>query len=1387
MQYAELLSSLQNIGKDPSRLIFEDELTGLPNRRFLLNYLQQKVKWDALKEHPLSLLMMDLDHFKQINDVHGHLCGDQALAQVARLLKEVAGDEGVPIRYAGDEFMVLMPGWTKQNALKVGEEILKRARAEPLHLEEEAQDLPYTFSIGVASAPEDAKDGKGLIQKADAALYFAKQSGRDRLANAADLTLQDVFGKAALHYLENANVVGRRGQLTQVAESFEKFLQGQSRCVIIEGPGGMGKTTFLDSIRRTLAENEIPLAKLSGIHKEQFRPYYLATNLVVALLNQRQDKGAGVLESLSSEEIAYLAHILPQLEAAQETQLQEDEATQREGIFSTLIHFIPKLLDFRPLIVLVDDLQFADEATLLLLRRMMLRGEVPLFFCGTTTGTVSLDVAEPAVPLQRFYSAYRQELRIGKVMLKPLTVSDIGSHLRGLFPQVTVPAGFEENVAEVTQGNPLFLGEILRKLVLDQKIVLTGQRWVVRRLEEGYLPRSLEEIVSQKISALDEESRQLLAQASTFGEDVSLSFLTGSSEKDETKVEEFVDKAVALGLLSSDFQYNDETIRFLSKRVLEITYGGIQEDRKQALHERIGNYQENLHHQRLLPSASYLAYHFKRSANQGKARTYEKLEAAYNQKVFSAEEAVSYSGDLPDETEPDIPLDPASLPHIPVVTRGLLTAVRNIKLYPPESKSIADANLKLVEAIGLVLTKNERLHLAQEEHVFLVNGEEADVGEYKFVAEAFLEFLSSFELMGIAFRKGFTEQELKAVLSGLARFKPSETMDQRFWEHFCSQQNLVNIRLKQVRYTERGARDEEPTHALLAEQKIEREDIRDIHEIIRCLLSTARNIKLYPLKSRTITTSIEQLVEALQKFLSRRPSLTLARASESLLVNGEKIDTSEFKAVADGFMEFLKSIELNSLTFLGHPSAHEVETFISSLPQLPNEMGPEFWKGFAKERGITRILFNVYVYEVLVEPASVDPGEESTEAEQPEQHTEEPFETFFETMPSRVSDLLLRGDTGVVQRMVARAFRDLQKRDPVVREKVVNVCRTALEKLPLGFKQDFTKLIADPLLLELGEETDSKIFGVIAVNLRSMAENLIRFAEYVLASRIFFQLRRRQESLEETEDARAQKLAKILERKLDLQIQKLVMDDLRSGDATRQQNVAKLLGSMGRSAIPLLVDIVKQEKQLRVRQIAAGLLAELGEKAARALKSALVLEITPEERLRILEVIDTVSQTLDTELAFALSDKNAVIRQAAFRLAERLDDKAVGPLLMEFAASFESAVAIGAIKCLGKLQPEGATELLVSVLMSTKETEKAVACCQALGQIEDPNSIESLAKILGQKGLFLVTKRWNGEVRGAAAYALRQIPDSRVANVLKPLANDRDPRVKQVARTFVKR
>ncbi|MEK6618650.1 MAG: GGDEF domain-containing protein, partial [Nitrospirota bacterium] len=158
MAFDDLISSLQHLGKDPSRLIFEDELTGLYNRRFLYNYFEHKVPWDELEDRTLSLIMMDLDYFKQINDAYGHQSGDQALVLVAGLLKEVAGKDGLPIRYAGDEFMILLPESPKPVAMEMSERLVERIHRQPLTVGGQTT-LPLTLSIGVASAPDDAETG----------------------------------------------------------------------------------------------------------------------------------------------------------------------------------------------------------------------------------------------------------------------------------------------------------------------------------------------------------------------------------------------------------------------------------------------------------------------------------------------------------------------------------------------------------------------------------------------------------------------------------------------------------------------------------------------------------------------------------------------------------------------------------------------------------------------------------------------------------------------------------------------------------------------------------------------------------------------------------------------------------------------------------------------------------------------------------------------------------------------------------------------------------------------------------------------------------------------------------------------------------------------------
>ncbi|UCG14200.1 MAG: diguanylate cyclase [Deltaproteobacteria bacterium] len=1443
MEYKDLHYFLQNVGKDPSQLIFEDELTGIYNRRFLLNFFQYKVAWDSLESQPVSLLMMDVDHFKKINDTHGHEVGDQTLIWIANLIREVSDNDGLPIRYAGDEFMILLPRVGKEKALQTGEQLLQRLREESLQPSGIDGDLHITLSIGVASAPDEAENGKALIQKADTALYYAKKSGRNQLANAGAVAPQEVFSKTALHQLDSATIVGRGTQLARVAKALRKLSQRQCQFLIVEGAAGMGKSEFLEAIRRNIARTKIKQIVVSGMPQEGFRPYYLTTNILVELLNQRRDKGAAILDSLTAREVNYLSHILPQLGEPEHLDDDEDEKDLREGIFTTLVHIIPRLVDSRPLILLVDDLYFSDEATLIVMRQLLIRKDMPLLICGTTSDIQPDRAQGQQSPLERFFADYHQELEIDKLTLTPLGPEDIARQLHTLFPQVGLPEGFEEVLAQVTHGNPLFVSEILGKLVQDGKIALVGQQWIIEPLEEGYLPRSLEEIISQKIAALDQESRQLLDQASAFGENVSLSTLTGSFENRETKVLEFVDQAVAQGLVTSDFQMNDDTIRFLGKRVLDITYGAIQEEQKQELHERIGAYQETLYSQRLLPSAATLAYHFQRSANQVKAQLYQESFQAHNKKIFNAQEAKQYTGEKVEDGAPeDSPLDADSLSMIPDVIRMLLTTVRNIKLYPPGSNAIVTTTGQLREAVDKVLANNERLNIIHSEDALMVNGEPLDVSEFKSIADAFTKFLSRMDLRGVAFSKGLNERELKVMLEALGRIS-RKMIDRGFWKRFVAEQRLVHVEMKQIRYTKMAEQDDAPgdqenlqgdgwpapagdpsTRVVAGEQALDEHDLDQIPKVIRCLLTAASNIKLYPPESKAITLSIDELRLALQDILDKRPALTLARVGEALLVNGEKIDTTDFKTLADGFLNLLGTFALSSLSFLQQVSPEELKTFVAVLGQLPvDRLDSRTWQSVARERKLSGILFNQRLYGILQEQPGIGSGqpksiedlvaetdretreplpsveadlasqvavelemETSPEEPQFEERVADVSEASLDAMAEQLTDHLLKGEEKQFREKINQLFHEFADQTPQIRAKVILVCRTLLEDLGPVPRLQSLDLLTDPVLIVFKKEEDPQLLGEMGALLSKATANLIQLGDYQRATRILTYLRKRQRQMEDSQDGRALPRGLVFLEALDSETQRMLLEDLKSREPDRQQQAAQLLGSLGTVAVPLLIEVIKQEDDLRLRQVASRLLAGLGPEAAKLLKRELVLEGLAEERVRILEVIDSVTSDLKTELAYALADQAPQVRRAAFRLAERMDDEQISSLLLDYAKHENSSMAVVAIKSLGKLKPEGATGVLVSLLESAKDTERVIACSRALGQIGDPAAIEPLAKIMSPGSFLSFRKKRSSLVRATAAFALAQIRHPQVVEVFAPYVEDRDPRVRQVAQGFVR-
>lgn len=157
-----------------------DALTQTYNKGYILETLEAEFRKAQVLHTPLSVLMVDLDHFKQINDLRGHDAGDQVLIDVSQLLKKTLdGTRAVLGRFGGEEFLVLLPGTDKPAALCLAEDI--RLRVQQQTVMYDARRISVTTSVGVASTVAATESARELFKQADRALYQAKTAGRNRV------------------------------------------------------------------------------------------------------------------------------------------------------------------------------------------------------------------------------------------------------------------------------------------------------------------------------------------------------------------------------------------------------------------------------------------------------------------------------------------------------------------------------------------------------------------------------------------------------------------------------------------------------------------------------------------------------------------------------------------------------------------------------------------------------------------------------------------------------------------------------------------------------------------------------------------------------------------------------------------------------------------------------------------------------------------------------------------------------------------------------------------------------------------------------------------------------------------------------------------------------
>ncbi len=173
----EFIASSLGVLKRAERNANTDALTGVNNRHGMQSLFARELERSQRDAAPVALMMIDVDHFKRLNDRHGHVAGDSILAMVAAILREHLRPTDLIARFGGDEFSVMLPSTTAEQTLQTAERL--RRALQNAHIEN--TEVPITISVGVTIAsPHD--DLESLVQRADVAMYQAKAKGRDRVA-----------------------------------------------------------------------------------------------------------------------------------------------------------------------------------------------------------------------------------------------------------------------------------------------------------------------------------------------------------------------------------------------------------------------------------------------------------------------------------------------------------------------------------------------------------------------------------------------------------------------------------------------------------------------------------------------------------------------------------------------------------------------------------------------------------------------------------------------------------------------------------------------------------------------------------------------------------------------------------------------------------------------------------------------------------------------------------------------------------------------------------------------------------------------------------------------------------------------------------------------------
>lgn len=766
-----------------------DDLTQIFNRRYLSEQVPQQLVQAKKKDQTIAFFMIDMDEFKGINDTYGHQAGDDALVHFSKILVEKIHPEGTAIRYAGDEFVLLVPGLDKHKARDLGTEIQQKTTESPFKVGN--KQLTLSCSAGVSLYPKDGKKWKTLFKKADEALYAAKQWGRGRVIPYPDAG--KFMTPAKLDSILAAPPIVGRDEIVQFLDKQFSKKGNPSIFPVFLGSDGTGKTRLIQYVEEIAREKVAFILLAKGYPFWQTEKYGSLFAALGSLFENDQQISDYVFYKLDDKDKLILKPNLYPWEVKEVKAEKEDMESDRSALFAALTQTFFILREIGDGLVLLDDADQIDLPSLQLLdSQFKAENDNRLFFVSSVNSPELASGEENMMLLLDSMPEVISNSEVKKYELNPLSLEHINILSTKVFDGKTLPTKSTEALMRNSAGNPLFIVETLSYLLQKGKIEAKGYEWDLSSVKPEDIPLSLSDLIEQRLMLMDQEAINALKLASILGEKINPQQLAEMSKLKVQQVLNILSKARRL-LIIEETPIPDEFI-FAHRMGRTVLYSLMSEKERKNYHNLAAEIEKKYASGSLERVVGRLAYHLQNSDQMDKATEMFSVMRNQMEEVYlskGSREALQKKLYI-ESVAKESPLKDEDLATAQKFASALRMSMQNLRLFPKENLNVMNAVKRFMNLLNSFLeAKTEALSVSLTPETMLLNGQPVPAKHIDPQLRSDLyKTLSNYGLQGILFLRGVSQDELVRFLE---IFTKSQDEVINRWDELVKQLELSNI------------------------------------------------------------------------------------------------------------------------------------------------------------------------------------------------------------------------------------------------------------------------------------------------------------------------------------------------------------------------------------------------------------------------------------------------------------------------------------------------------------------------------------------------------------------------------------------------------------------